>query len=227
MNRKYLLVVMVMVLLPVLILTGCGGGTATTTSPTTTTPPTTTPTTTPPTTTTTTPPTTTPTTTPPPTTTTETTTPVVFTLTSTSFEDGEEIPREHGLYTGNKSPQLSWSGAPEGTVSFVLIVEDPDATIGVFTHWVVFNIPADVFELAEGQPLTESLPCGALQGMNDFSTLGYGGPAPPFGVHRFYFHLYALDITLDMLPLATHQQIRLAMEGHMIDEVVLMGTYAA
>jgi len=135
------------------------------------------------------------------------------------------MPGKYSLYGGNKSPPLSWSGAPEGTVSFALIMEDPDG--GMWSHWVIFNIPADVLELAEGQPATPTLSNGAMQGYNDFPSMGYGGPSPPFGTHRYYFRLYALDTTLDLAPGSTRSQLRIAMQGHIIEEIEYMGTYSA
>jgi Raf kinase inhibitor-like YbhB/YbcL family protein len=150
---------------------------------------------------------------------------VVFTLTSPAFEYGEPMPRIYSYHGGNKSAPLSWSGAPEGTVSFALIMEDPDG--GMWSHWVVFNIPSDVFELAEGLPTTATLDNGAVQGRNDFKELGYGGPSPPSGTHRYYFRLYALDKTLDLSPGATKSQLINAMQGHILGEVEYMGTYSA
>ena len=248
MRKKYC-TLLILMLIPVLILTACGGGgtTTTTTAGQTTTPATTTatstptatqtPTTTPPATATVTPtqtptetPEPTPTETPEPTPTetpepTPTPEPEVFTLTSSAFEYGEPMPGKYSLYAGNKSPPLSWSGTPEGTISFALIMEDPDG--GMWSHWVIFNIPADVLELAEGQPTTPTLSNGAMQGYNDFPSMGYGGPSPPFGTHRYYFRLYALDTTLDLAPGSTRSQLRIAMQGHIIEEIEYMGTYSA
>lgn len=151
----------------------------------------------------------------------------VFTITSSAFENGEPIPGIYSYYGGNKSPPLSWSGAPEGTVSFALIMDDPDAPGVVFTHWLVYNIPADVMEMDEGQPMIPTLDNGASQGLNDFGGLGYGGPAPPAGTtHRFYFKLYALDTTLDMASGSVKYQLVNAMQGHILDEAELMGTYS-
>ena len=152
----------------------------------------------------------------------------VFTITSSAFENGEPIPDTHSYYGGNKSPQLSWSGAPEGTVSFVLIMEDPDTPAGVFTHWMVYNIPADVLELAEGQPIIATLDNGASQGRNGFGGLGYDGPAPPAGTtYRYSFRLYALDTTLDLAAGSMQFQLVNAMQNHILGEAELMGTSSA
>ena len=158
---------------------------------------------------------------------TETPEPVVFTFTSSAFGYSEPIPRRHA-YIGvgqNISPALEWSGAPEGTVSFALIMEDPDG--GMWSHWVVFNIPSDVLGLAEGIPTTPTLASGALQGRNDFGGMGYGGPSPPSGTHRYYFRLYALDTMLDLASGATRQQVINAMQGHILEQLEYMGTYSA
>lgn len=163
------------------------------------------------------------------TTTTQTQTPV-FTLTSTSFANGAAIPSKHGFTTGNKSPQLSWSGGPEGTVSFAFIMDDTDVgnTQGTdfFCHWIVFNIPAAVFELAENQPFTATLSNGARQGQNSYGTMGYGGPDPPTGeVHHYRFRLFALDTMLDLAAGATRQAVMNAITGYILGQVDYTGTY--
>lgn len=147
-------------------------------------------------------------------------------LTSTAFREGESIPK---LYTGDGrdiSPPLHWSDPPEGTKSFALICDDPDAPRATWVHWVVFNIPADRRELAEGLPVGESLGGGGAQGTNDFPAVGYGGPAPPRGKpHRYYFKLYALDALLALAAGATKDQLVAAMSGHILAEGQLMGRY--
>jgi Raf kinase inhibitor-like YbhB/YbcL family protein len=148
----------------------------------------------------------------------------VFTLTSTAFNEGQPIPAIHGYYHGNKSPELDWTGKPEGTVSFVLVMEDPDG--GDWSHWVVFNLGADIEGLGEDQPKIATLGDNVKQGTNDFGEIGYGGPAPPSGVHRYYFRLYALDITLNLPGGASRAQVRNAMQGHILGEATLMGTFA-
>jgi Raf kinase inhibitor-like YbhB/YbcL family protein len=200
MGKRFYLA-LVLLLVPLMILTACdGGGTTTTTSSTSTT------------------------------TTTTTTTPPVFTLTSNSFANGGVIPVQYSWSGGNKSPHFSWSGAPEGTVSFVLIVDDTDAGVepNFFCHWIVFNIPASVFELAENQPATATLANGAMQGMNNFGTIGYGGPAPPPGeVHHYRFRLYALDTLLDLTSAAVLHDILEAIDGHILGQVNYTGTYTS
>lgn len=151
--------------------------------------------------------------------------PEVFTLMSSAFENGEPMPGIYSYYGGNKSPPLSWSGAPEGTVSFALIMEDPDG--GYWVHWIVFNIPSDVFELEEGLPIMLTLDNGAMQGSNSWGGMGYGGPAPPSGTHRYYFRLYALDTMLDLPTGALKYQLVNAMQDHILGEVELMGTFSA
>ncbi len=235
---KRLYLALILVLVPLLIFTACdGGGTTTTTtsstSPTQSQTQTTTQTTTQTSSTTQTQTTTTSTTQTQTTTTTTTTTttpPPVFTLTSTSFASGAAIPFTYSLTGGNKSPQLSWSGAPEGTVSFVLIMDDTDVhnpqETDFFCHWIVFNIPDTVFELAENQPFTPTLSNGAIQGQNSYGMMGYGGPDPPPGeVHHYRFRLYALDITLNLGGIITRQSVMSAIQGHILGQVDYTGTY--
>lgn len=149
-------------------------------------------------------------------------------LTSPAFENGGTIPVEYTADGPNGSPPLEWSGAPEGTVTYALIMDDPDAPIGSFTHWMICDVPAVATGLPPGVPTLGSL-SGALhgtQGVNGFHNTGYGGPAPPKGkAHRYYFRLYALDTTLDLSPDFTKQQLRAAMKGHILAETVLMGRY--
>lgn len=150
---------------------------------------------------------------------------VEFVLTSVSFEDGAPIPARHSYHDGNKSPELDWMGKPEGTVSFALLVDDPDG--GNWSHWVLFNLGADIEGLGEDQPTFEELGNGVKQGRNDFGEPGWGGPSPPSGTHRYYFRLYALDTMLDLPAGATLSQVKAAMEGHILDTAELMGTYSA
>jgi Raf kinase inhibitor-like YbhB/YbcL family protein len=148
-------------------------------------------------------------------------------LTSTAFRQGEAIPRD---YTGdgrNVSPPLAWREPPAGTRSFALVCEDPDAPRGTFTHWVLFNLPAESRDLSEGVPAQATLPNGAAQGVSDFGKVGYGGPAPPAGKpHRYFFKLFALDRQLDLPAGATRPQVLAATKGHVLAEGQLMGTYA-
>lgn len=148
-------------------------------------------------------------------------------LTSTAFRDGQPIPR---VYTGDDrdvSPPLKWTEPPPGTESFALVCEDPDAPRKTWVHWVLFNLPPEARELAEGVPPQQALPDGAVQGKNDFGTLGYGGPAPPRGKpHRYFFKLSALDTRLELPAGATRDQLLAALRGHVLAEGQLMGTYS-
>lgn len=153
-----------------------------------------------------------------------------ITIDSPSFARGGAIPRR---YTGDGedvSPQLDWTGIPEGTRELVLIVDDPDAPRAEpWVHWVVYKIPADADGLGEdaGGGDGAALPVGALQGRNDFGATGYGGPAPPrgHGTHHYHFTLYALDIPLDVVPGADKAGLLMAMEGHILARGELVGTY--
>ena len=147
-------------------------------------------------------------------------------LTSTAFQAGATIPKQYTGDGADQSPPLHWSEPPSGTKSIALICDDPDAPRGTWVHWVLFNLPAQTRELEEGVPTTETLGNGAKQGKNDFGNIGYGGPAPPKGKpHRYFFKLYALDVTLDLPPGATKAQLEDAMKGHILAEGQLMGTY--
>ena len=148
-------------------------------------------------------------------------------LSSTAFDEGQTIPKQHTGDGRNSSPPLRWQDAPAGTASWALICEDPDAPRGTFTHWVLYNLPASARELSEGVPADTTLADGALQGVNDFGKVGYGGPAPPRGKpHRYLFKLFALARPLDLPPGATKAQVLTAMKGQVLGEGLLMGTYA-
>ena len=144
---------------------------------------------------------------------------------STAFDEGEMIPSQYTCDGEDFSPPLSWGSVPEGTKSLALICDDPDAPMGTWVHWVLYNIPADVKELPENVPPLETLPNGAKHGKNDFRKIGYGGPCPPGGIHRYYFKLYALDTEIDLEPGITKAQLLKAMEGHVLAEGQLMGKY--
>lgn len=144
-------------------------------------------------------------------------------LKSPAFEHGKSIPRKHTCDGENISPELSWSDAPDGTKSFVLICDDPDAPGGTWVHWVIFNIPATVKTLKENINIT-SVP-GAKEGKNSFNKLKFGGPCPPQGEHRYMFKLYALDTMITVQEGATKEQVTAAMKGHILAETVLMGVY--
>jgi Raf kinase inhibitor-like YbhB/YbcL family protein len=151
---------------------------------------------------------------------------MAFELTSPAFKEGDLIPKKHTCEGADLSPQLRWAGPPKGLRSFALIADDPDAPVGTWVHWVIFNMPADQHELPEGVPPQEVLPNGARQGLNDFKRVGYGGPCPPPGKpHRYYFKLYAVDVNLDLKPRATKAQVLEAIKGHILGEAQLMGRF--
>ncbi|MBN2516539.1 MAG: YbhB/YbcL family Raf kinase inhibitor-like protein [Deltaproteobacteria bacterium] len=144
---------------------------------------------------------------------------------STAFENDGMIP---GLYTCDGediSPPLEWHDAPDGTQSFSLICDDPDAPMGIWVHWVVYDIPSNVNTLPEHAPSEKELTNGGKQGRSDFGTIGYGGPCPPSGTHRYFFKLYALDSYVDLQPGATKEQLLKAMKGHILGESTLIGNY--
>ena len=147
-------------------------------------------------------------------------------LTSTAFQAGANIPKEHTGDGVDQSPPLRWSEPPKETQSLALICDDPDAPRGTWVHWVLFNLPAQTRELEQGVPTTETLTSGARQGRNDFGKVGYGGPAPPKGKpHRYFFKLYALNVSLDLPAGATKAQLEVAMQSHILAEGGLMGKY--
>jgi len=147
-------------------------------------------------------------------------------VTSSAFEEGEMIPAEYTADGRNISPPLEWSPGPEGTKSIALINDDPDAPMGTWVHWVVYNIPPDVTSLEENVLPEETLPNGAVHGTTDFGRIGYGGPAPPSGTHRYFFKVYVLDTMLDLPTGATKGQVEEAMNGHILAEGRLMGKYS-
>ena len=147
-------------------------------------------------------------------------------ITSSSFAEGEPIPSKYTCDGENISPPLSWDNAPAGTKSSALICDDPDAPVGTWVHWVLYDLPATITELREATETKEELPNGARQGRNDFKQIGYGGPCPPRGgQHRYYFKIYALDLELNLKSGATKSEVENAMKGHILAEGKLMGTY--
>ena len=142
-----------------------------------------------------------------------------FTLTSAAFENGGEIPATYTCDDKNISPPLSWGRVPEGTKSLAFIMDDPDAPSGTWDHWVMFNIPPSVSGIEEGRE-----PKG-VSGKSSFGRGGYGGPCPPSGVHRYFFHFYALDAELDLPEGASKTEILAATEGHILAQAELMGKY--
>jgi len=151
---------------------------------------------------------------------------MAMTLTSTAFTEGASIPQKYTCDGKNVSPPLQWEGVPGETSSFALIADDPDAPAGTWVHWVIYRIPPENNGLEEEITATRKLENGMVQGENDFGRIGYGGPCPPGGTHRYYFRLYALDTELDLEPGATKQELLDAMEGHILEETQLMGRYS-
>lgn len=147
-------------------------------------------------------------------------------LTSSAFHEGEMIPVKYTCDGINVSPSLSWSLLPTGTKSLGLIADDPDAPVGTWVHWVIYDVPFHLSGLPEGvskNPVIEGL---GVQGTNDFHRSGYDGPCPPRGSpHRYYFKLYALDCLLNLKPGATKQKVEQAMQGHILGQGQLMGKY--
>ena len=152
-------------------------------------------------------------------------------LQSPAFADGEAIPKVYTCDGKDDSPPLEWSGVPDAAKSLALVVEDPDAPRGTWTHWVIFDIPAGVKGLDEGVSTEKRVTVAAggetaVQGRNDFKKTGYGGPCPPSGTHRYVFHLFALDAELGLGPNATRQDILRTIKGHVLAEGKLMGRYS-
>ena len=148
-----------------------------------------------------------------------------ITITSTAFEEGGMIPQPYTCDGKDVSPPLKWSGVPDSAKSLALICDDPDAPMGTWVHWVLYNLPANLKELPEAMPADKTLKNGAKHGKNDFHKFGYGGPCPPGGTHRYFFKLYALDTMLDLEPGATKAELLQAMEGHIVAQGQLMGKY--
>jgi Raf kinase inhibitor-like YbhB/YbcL family protein len=147
-------------------------------------------------------------------------------ITSTAFTEGRPIPDKYTCAGSNVSPPLQWTHAPAGAKSFALIAEDPDAPMGTWVHWVIYNLPSATTALAENTPPAPELPDGSKQGINDFRETGYGGPCPPPGKpHRYFFKIYALDAMLNLKSGATKEELVKAMDGHVLAEGRLTGTY--
>lgn len=151
-------------------------------------------------------------------------------LTSSNFSAGGAIPSQHTCDGADRSPSLSWSGAPAATKGFALIVDDPDAPDPAapkmtWVHWVLYNIPPEASQLSEGV-LESELPKGTRSGLNDWKRTAYGGPCPPVGRHRYFHKLYALDVVLPDLGQPTKKQLEQAMQGHILEQCELVGTYA-
>ena len=149
-----------------------------------------------------------------------------FTLKATAFPNGGVIPKKYTCDGADLSPALSWDDAPAGTQSLALIVDDPDAPMGTWTHWLIWNIPAKATLLPEDTPKMNLLDNGARQGGNDFKRIGYGGPCPPPGKpHRYFFKLYALDARLEAKAGAVRSELEPALQPHILAQAQWMGTY--
>jgi Raf kinase inhibitor-like YbhB/YbcL family protein len=149
-----------------------------------------------------------------------------LTISSPAFAPGATIPKAYTCMGGNYSPALQWEHAPEGAKSFAIIVDDPDAPVGTFTHWIIFNIPAGQTSLAEKASPKGELPEGALEGKNNFGRIGYMGPCPPPGSpHRYFFKLYALDVMLDLPAGEKKDKLTKSMAGHILAEAQIIGMF--
>jgi len=146
---------------------------------------------------------------------------ITMELKSDAFASGQSIPAKYTCIGKNMSPALTWGNAPVGTQSFALIVDDPDAPMGTWVHWVLYNIPSGTTSLAENTDAS-----GISVGKNSSSHMSYDGPCPPSGTHRYFFKLYALDATLSLSPGATKEQLLGAMKGHILAQGELMGTFS-
>ncbi len=151
---------------------------------------------------------------------------MLFAIESTAFSAGGTIPKQHTCDGADGSPELSWKEAPTGTQSFALIMDDPDAPVGTWVHWVLYDVPGDRKGLPEGVAKQEQLDNGARQGRNDFGNIGYGGPCPPGGkVHRYFFKVYALDTKLNLKAGMSKKDVERAMKGHILGQGELIGKY--
>ena len=142
-------------------------------------------------------------------------------ITSSSFQAGGDIPAKFTCNGTNVSPELQITSVPNEAKSLVLIVDDPDAPRGLFTHWIVWNIDPKTTRIAEN-----SAPTAGVQGANDFGKRNYGGPCPPSGMHRYFFKIFALDMKLELKPSARRAELDAAMRGHVLAQGELMGRYS-
>jgi Raf kinase inhibitor-like YbhB/YbcL family protein len=150
---------------------------------------------------------------------------MAFEITSPAFANGGGIPSDFSCDGRDVSPALSWTEPPTGTQSFALIMDDPDAPMGTWVHWVIFNIPASTRDLTEGTPTDPQLSDGSQQGKTSAGSTGYHGPCPPSGTHRYFFKLYALDTVLSLSTKVDKKELLAAMEGHVLVNAELMGTF--
>jgi hypothetical protein len=149
-----------------------------------------------------------------------------FTLTSTAFGLGSEIPEQYTCKGADISPPMQWSGAPAKAASFVLIMDDPDAPAGDWVHWVLWNLPRPVHSLPENVDKRDPMDEGSHQGRNSFGKIGYNGPCPPGGqTHRYFFRLYALDGMLELATTASRAELDAAMKGHVLAQTEYMGSF--
>jgi Raf kinase inhibitor-like YbhB/YbcL family protein len=151
---------------------------------------------------------------------------MAFAISSAAFPNGGDIPKKFTCDGADVSPELSWIDPPSGTQSFALIADDPDAPVGTWTHWVLFDLPAVVTSLAEAVNKIDELPGGERQGRNDFRKIGYSGPCPPPGKpHRYFFKIYALNAKLDLKPGASRQELEQEMKSLVLAQAEWMGKY--
>ncbi len=151
---------------------------------------------------------------------------MAFEISSPAFKNGEAIPSDFSCDGRDISPALNWTEPPAGTQSLALIMDDPDAPMGTWVHWVLYNIPASTLNLKEGTPPIPQLSDGSLQGKTSAGSNGYHGPCPPSGTHRYFFKLYALDTILSLSTNPDKEELLGAMEGHILANVELMGTFS-
>jgi len=147
-------------------------------------------------------------------------------LESDAFSNNSIIPPKYTCDRQDFSPPLKWDAPPPETQSLALIVDDPDAPMGTFVHWVLYDLPPEITHLPEAVPNDATLADGGTQGKNDFGKLGYGGPCPPSGTHRYFFKLYAIDRVLGLPSGATKEQLEAAMNGHILAAAEIIGRYA-
>ena len=151
---------------------------------------------------------------------------MAFVIKSPAFAHGAEIPKKHTCQAEDVSPALEWTAPPPRTVSFALIMDDPDAPGGTWVHWVLWNLPPNAHQLPEAVAKQDQLNDGTRQGRNSFRKIGYNGPCPPSGkAHRYLFHLYVLDEKVDLAPGADSLSLQEAMKGHVLIQAEYMGTY--
>jgi Raf kinase inhibitor-like YbhB/YbcL family protein len=151
---------------------------------------------------------------------------MTFNITTTAYERGAKIPVKYTCQGDNTSPPLRWEYPPKNTTSFALIMEDPDAPGGTFTHWIVYNLPPDCRELEIAAPMEKNLENGAIQGKNDFGKTGYGGPCPPKGeLHRYIIRVFALNKKLPPESANKSDGFYSTIEDHILDEASYMGVY--